>query len=178
MECNSIALTGIARDCNANMGGIKKVWMVLKDEVTTVTVDDRTNSIATMSLASGSNSLHEFNFRKGAASMTSNLQKDDTAGSYYWETDLVMNFQRMETAKRTAVMALTLAECAAIVLDANNIYWFLGKDEYLGATAGTGETGQAKTDANQYTVTLQDSSLELPYEIDKQVAESLINGDL
>lgn len=168
MECNSIVLAGIARDCNANMGGIQKVWMILKSDVNSVTVTD--NKISALSIASGS--ANAFNFRKGAASMTSNLQKDDTAGSYYWETDLAMNFQRMETAKRTAIMALTLAEAAAIVKDNNGIYWFLGKDEYLSATAGTGETGTAKTDANQYTVTLQDSSLELPYEI----AESVIEG--
>ena len=160
------------------MGGIQKVWMILKSDVTGVTVDGEQDSdvdgkITAITLASGSE-VHEFAFRKGAASMTSNLQKDDTAGSYFWQTDLAMNFQRMETAKRSAVMALTLAEACAIVLDNNGLYWFLGKDEYLGATAGTGETGQAKTDANQYTVTLQDNSLGLPFEIDKTVAEGII----
>lgn len=153
--------------------------MILKSDVESVVVTSGSQEepidgkITTLTLANGSGSLNEFNFRKGAASMTSNLQKDDTAGSYYWETDLVMNFQRMETTKRTAVMALSLAECAAIVKDNNGIYWFLGKDEYLGATAGTGETGQAKTDANQYTITLQDSSLGLPYEIASSVVEGL-----
>lgn len=153
--------------------------MILKSDVQSVVVTSGSQEepidgkITTLTLANGSGSLNEFNFRKGAASMTSNLQKDDTAGSYYWETDLVMNFQRMETTKRTAVMALSLAECAAIVKDNNGIYWFLGKDEYLGATAGTGETGQAKTDANQYTITLQDSSLGLPYEIASSVVEGL-----
>lgn len=183
MECNSITLYGIQRDCSANMGGIQKVWMILKSDVTGSTItgqedEDSTNDIVdgkmtALTLKSGAK-VHAFNFRKGAASMTSNLQKDDTAGSYFWETDLVMNFQRMETAKRSAVMALTLAEACAIVLDNNGIYWFLGYDEYLSATAGTGETGTAKTDANQYTVTLQDSSLSLPYEIDKTVAEGIV----
>lgn len=173
MECNSITLAGIARDCNPNMGGIKKVWMILRSDITAVEADATTKMIDTLTVKSGSGVINPFNFRKGAASMTSNLQKDDTAGSYYWETDLSMNFQRMETAKRTAVMALTLAEAAAIVLDANDKYWFLGYDEYLAATAGTGETGAAKTDANQYTVTLQDSSLELPYEIDSTVIANL-----
>lgn len=177
MECNSIALYGIERDCSANMGGIQKVWMILKSDVTAVTLDSTVDNvdgkITAITLASGS-AVHEFSFRKGAASMTSNLQKDDTAGSYFWETDLVMNFQRMETAKRSAVMALTLAEACAIVLDNNGLYWFLGKDEYLAANAGTGETGQTKTDANQYTVTLQDSSLGLPFEIEKTAAEGIV----
>ena len=38
MECNSITLTGISRDCNPNMGGIQKVWMILKSDITKVTV--------------------------------------------------------------------------------------------------------------------------------------------
>ena len=178
MECNSITLKGIVRDCNPNMGGIQKVWMILKSDITKVTVGVDASSdvdmITELTVAEGQGKVNAFEFRKGAASMTSNLQKDDTNGSYFWLTDLVMNFQRMETSKRAAIMALTLAEACAIVLDANGKYWFLGKDEYLAATAGTAETGTAKTDANKYSVTLQDSSLELPYEIKKETAEAIV----
>ena len=178
MECNSITLKGIVRDCNPNMGGIQKVWMILKSDITKVTVGVDSSSdvdmITELTVAEGTGKVNAFEFRKGAASMTSNLQKDDTNGSYFWLTDLVMNFQRMETSKRAAIMALTLAEACAIVLDANGKYWFLGKDEYLAATAGTAETGTAKTDANKYSITLQDSSLELPYEIEKTVAEAVV----
>ena len=182
MECNSITLKGIVRDCNPNMGGIQKVWMILKSDITDLKVGiDETSStdpdvelITTLTVAEGTGKVNAFEFRKGAASMTSNLQKDDTNGSYFWLTDLVMNFQRMETSKRAAIMALTLAEACAIVLDANGVYWFLGLNEYLGATAGTAETGTAKTDANKYSITLQDSSLELPYEIEKTVAEGIV----
>ena len=175
MECNSITLKGIIRDCNPNMGGIQKVWMILKSDITNdPTPEKGMDKITELTVAEGEGKVNAFEFRKGAASMTSNLQKDDTNGSYFWLTDLVMNFQRMETSKRAAVMALTLAESCAIVLDANGVYWFLGKDEYLAATAGTAETGTAKTDANKYSVTLQDSSLRLPYEIKKDVAEAIV----
>ena len=183
MECNSITLKGIVRDCNPNMGGIQKVWMILKSDITaepeigideTSSTDPDVELITSLTVAEGDGKVNAFNFRKGAASMTSNLQKDDTNGSYFWLTDLVMNFQRMETSKRAAIMALTLAEACAIVLDANGVYWFLGLNEYLTATAGTAETGTAKTDANKYSVTLQDSSLALPYEIDKTVAEGIV----
>lgn len=175
MECNSITLKGIIRDCNPNMGGIQKVWMILKSDITNdPTPQEGMDKITELTVAEGEGKVNAFEFRKGAASMTSNLQKDDTNGSYFWLTDLVMNFQRMETSKRAAIMALTLAEACAIVQDANGVYWFLGLDEYLAATAGTAETGTAKTDANKYSVTLQDSSLALPYEIDKTVAEGIV----
>lgn len=175
MECNSITLKGIARDCNPNMGGIQKVWMILKSDITNdPTPEQGIDKITELTVAEGTGKVNAFEFRKGAASMTSNLQKDDTNGSYFWLTDLVMNFQRMETSKRAAIMALTLAEACAIVQDANGVYWFLGLNEYLAATAGTAETGTAKTDANKYSVTLQDSSLALPYEIEKSVAEAIV----
>lgn len=169
MNCGSIVLSTFPRDCEANIGGVKKIWMALKDYVAATASEGAMASIT----LSPSGSWYQFPFRKGAASMTSNLQKDDTAGSYFWETDLAMNFQRMETRKRIAVMALTQAESVAIVQDNNDKYWFLGYDEYLTSTAGTGETGTAKTDANQYTVTLQDASKELPYEIPEDVIAEL-----
>lgn len=167
-SCGSIVLSSFPRDCEANIGGVKKIWMNLKDHVAATASEGAISAIT----VSGS-AWQQFPFRKGAASMTSNLQKDDTAGSYFWETDLAMNFQRMETRKRIAVMALTQAEAVAIVQDNNDKYWFLGYDEYLTSTGGTGETGTAKTDANQYTVTLQDSSKELPYEIPEEVIAEL-----
>ena len=60
-----------------------------------------------------------------------------------------------------------------IVKDNNGVYWFLGYDEPVNATAGGGQTGQAKTDANQYTITLTDESHELPYEVSKTFGDSL-----
>ena len=116
MECNSITLKGIVRDCNPNMGGIQKVWMILKSDITNdPTPEQGMDKITTLTVAEGEGKVNAFEFRKGAASMTSNLQKDDTNGSYFWLTDLVMNFQRMETSKREAIMALTLAEACGVL---------------------------------------------------------------
>ena len=62
---------------------------------------------------------------------------------------------------------------AVIVKDCNGVYWYLGKDEPVVSSAGTGETGTARSDGNKYTVTLQDTSLSYPYEI--QVGDSGVN---
>ena len=63
------------------------------------------------------------------------------------------------------MVALAQGEAMAIVKDANNRYWFLGHDNPVTVSAGTGETGTAKSDPNHYTVTLTDESTEYPYEI-------------
>ena len=97
--------------------------------------------------------------------MTSTLNVDPANGVNYVSTDLVLVFNRMETLKRIEVAALALGDLAVIVKDSNGLYWYLGKDEPVVSTAGSGETGTARGDGNKYSVTLQDTSATYPYEI-------------
>lgn len=162
MACNPVTLAGIARECENNIGGIRKVYVNLKDYVTT-TLNGQSEEIASVAI-SGSNKFKTFEFRKNSSNLTSTLNVSDN-GSKYWTSDLVMYFSRMETAKRTAINALAAAEAVAIVEDMNGKVWFLGYDEPVEASAGSGETGTARDDANQYSITLQDTSVQSPYEI-------------
>jgi len=65
--------------------------------------------------------------------------------------------------------ALSLADLRVIVKDANGLYWFLGYDEPVNASAGDGQTGTARSDANRYTITLEDTSAEMPMEVDDSI---------
>jgi hypothetical protein len=106
-----------------------------------------------------------FNFRAGAASMTSTSQIDAVSGVNMIQTQLVMNFGRMETIKRTEIQALLQGEVQVIVVDNNDNSWFLSYNSPVVAIGSqNGQTGAAKTEANQYTITLQDESAELPYQ--------------
>jgi hypothetical protein len=67
-----------------------------------------------------------------------------------------------------------MGDLAVIVKDANGKYWYLGKDEPVNASAGDGQTGTNRGDANRYTLTLQDNSLEMPYEVDATIIENLL----
>ena len=82
---------------------------------------------------------------------------------------------KMETSKRMEIMALMMSSCAVIVKDANNRYWYLGKDNYVECSAGTATTGTAASDSNHYELTLSDTSAELPYEVDASVIDSIID---
>ena len=80
----------------------------------------------------------------------------------------------METQKRVEITALALGDLVCIVKDANGKYWYLGKDEPVNASAGDGQTGTARGDANRYTITLHDESREMPYEVDASIVDALI----
>lgn len=157
-NCTIYTLQGFNAGCKNTIGGVAKVWLAESDSVEW-TVDASTHTIKPDSTSA----FKVYNLRRGAASMTSNLQVNDN--NSYVQTDLLMNFAKMETSKRIDVMAMLMGQTTAVVKDMNGKYWALGNERPLEATAGTGETGTAASDANQYTVTIQDESPELPFEV-------------
>lgn len=173
MSCNSYSLSGIELGCKDNMGGIKQVWLVDESDVTEVTLNEDNTEIATIVLASDAK-FKSYRFRKGTANMVSTATSDEANGTFSVQSDVVLQFNKMETAKRTEIMAMCLGNMKGIVLDNNGKYWFLGKDQAISASAASGETGTAFGDFGGYKVTLTDNSKEMPYEIPTSVAEGLL----
>ena len=160
-------LAGIALECTTSQGGIKAVWIADYNDVTASTVSDMIDTIE------GLDKFKKFEFRRGTSTMTHTLTADETTGVNYVTTELSLVFTRMDTQKRIEMAALSVGQLAAIVLDSNGVYWFLGSDDYVSASAGGGETGTAKGDRNAYTITLKTESATYPYEISKTALETL-----
>ena len=162
MPSCSQTLAGIAKDCAPNMGGIVEVLLANKADIASIgTADDMVNAITMESTAK----FHRYNFKPNTSNMASTFQVNQENGTTYVQTLLQLVFNRMETAKRVEVTALAQGELCAIVKDANGVYWFLGFDAPLFINAGDGQTGTARGDRNGYSITLEDDSRELPYEV-------------
>lgn len=161
MACSQ-TLAGIAKDCGASMGGIVEVLLANKADVATVTVTSGEITAIAMETAK---KFYKYEFARNTGSLSSNYTIDNTTGAKYVVSDLLMVFNRMETAKRIEITALAEGDLVAIVKDANGKRWYLGYDEPLAASAGDGLTGTARGDRNGYSITLQDNSLEMPYEV-------------
>ena len=170
MSCTQ-TLSGLAKDCSANMGGIVEVLIANFDDVTAKTVTSGVISAITMA---SSAKFKKYNFAKNTGSMTSTYTVDPASGVKYVTTDLLMQFNKMQTTARVEIAALALADLAVIVKDANGKYWYLGNDEPVNISAGDGQTGTARSDANRYTITLQDNSAELPMEVDSTIISGLV----
>ena len=164
-------LSGLARDCSSNMGGILEVLIANADDVTGVTVSE--GIISTVSMATSAK-FKRYTFAKNTGSLTSTYTLDPASGVKYVTSELLLQFNRMETQKRVEITALALGDLVCIVKDANGTYWYLGKDEPVNASASDGQTGTARADANRYTITLQDESLEMPYEVDASIVDALV----
>lgn len=158
MACTQ-TLAGIVRDCLPNMGGIRAVYLANFADVDSLT--EASGSISAVSMA-GSAKFYKYEFARNTSSLSSNYAVNAENGTTYVETDLLMVFNRMDTAKRLEITALAQGELVAIVEDNNGTKWYLGHDEPLTINAGDGLSGTARADRNGYSITLRDNSLEMP----------------
>lgn len=171
MACSQV-LSGLIRDCETSIGGIVAVYIANAEDVSSVTAADGKISAIKMS---DIKKFKTYAFRRGTGSMSSTLNVDPASGVNYVSTELVLQFNRMEVTKRVEMAALAVNDLAVIVKDANGVCWYLGLDEPVTASAGDGQTGTARGDANRYTITLLDNAKSFPCEIDSSVVEPLVD---
>lgn len=161
MACNQ-TLNGLVNDCLPSMGGIVEAYVINWDDVTGVTVTE--NQITAITLASSAK-FKKYYFKPGSSNFVSTLNVDNTTGVNYVSTDIQLLFSRMDTPKRVEMSALSLVGAAMIVKDGNGIYWYFGQSEPVMASAGDGQTGTARGDANRYSITMQDNNPDWPMEV-------------
>lgn len=170
--CNQV-LGGLGLDCGTSLGGIKRVFIANYSDVAEVTLDDVSGEITGIEMV-GEAKFMPYSFRKQTSSMTSTLTVEPSSGVNYVSTQLDLVFTKMETKKRLAMSSLALGQLAVIVQDSNNVYYYLGYDDYVSATGGTGETSVNKGDRNAYSISLTDESTTFPYTIQESAVEAVI----
>lgn len=164
-------LSGLAKDCGPNKGGIKTIYIANYDDISAVTLGDDTITAITMA---NSAKFKQYHFRPETGSMTSTLTVDQKTGSNFVTTDISLVFTKMDTTKRIEIAALSLGDLAVIVEDENGVFWYVGKDRAVMASAGSANTGTARADGSNYSITLQSVEDTYPYEVSASVIEGLI----
>lgn len=165
--------SGIARDCDNGVGGIRRVWIACYDNVTGVTVTN--NQISTITTTPATGVFKEFQFRKQTGSVTQSWQLGDNGTGYYEQT-ITLVFSKWETEKRIEINALAVSDLAVIVEDNNGIYWYFGKDFSVTLGTNEAETGTALGDFNGYTLTLIGTDKELAYEVTASAMTGIISA--
>lgn len=172
MSCSLNTLAGIMGSCESNQGGIIEAYINHFDQVEEVTVES--DKITTITLKASGEKFHKYNFKRNTGSLTSTYTIDPVNGVSFVTSDLSLVFAKQDTAKRIEISALALDDLVVIVKDANGRFWYLGYSEPVQASAATAQTGTARTDGNNYNITLQDTSLTLPYEVDASIIAGLL----
>ena len=167
-------LAGIQTDCDSNIGGVRCVYIA--PYLIDLSVVLNTQKEVTDFSSSSTPQFKLFRFRKGNASMTSNLTADATTGVSYVTTELTMTFTRMTLANKNEINNLCKGKVHCIVEDENGKFYFLGSESYVSATAGSAQTGAQRSENNSLTVTLKDESSEFPYLVSKSAVLSVMGA--
>lgn len=165
-----VTFSGITRDCDANIGGIKRAWIACYDDVTAKTVTS--DQISAITFAT--DAFKEFQFRKQTGSVTQSYQLGDN-GSAYYEQTITFVFAKQETEKRIEINALAVSDLVVIIEDNNGKFWYFGFDNSVTLSANEAETGTAYSDFNGYTVTLLGADWQLAYEVTETAMQPIIN---
>lgn len=154
MSCISVALKGLANDCESSLGGVKRVYIAnYPTSGVPYTIDEATGTVT--GITSGI-TWYPYYIKKNTSQFTSTLNVDFANGINYVSTELVLQFTKMETKKRIEMAALALNDVAIVVEDSNGVMHALGASEAVNVTAGTAQTGQSKGDGNFYQLTFTD----------------------
>lgn len=172
MACSQ-TLAGLVRDCNPNVGGIKRALIALFDDVTAKTLDTGNNQISAITMASTAK-FKEYYVRPETSSATETPQYND-AGEYAGEEATIsLVFGRRDATKRAEVKALSVADLVVILEDANGNYWYYGFDFPVNRNGGDAVLGQARTDRNAYNVQLRARDLQTAYLVDSSIIAGLL----
>lgn len=155
--------------CQGSVGGVRALYLAeYKENPITVGKDSGNTNIEVVTAIDSGITWTEIPVRKNSSSMTTEATVSDENGVYF-STTVNITLQRMDAAKRMLFNSIALLDCMAVVVDSNGQRWFVGAENPCVITSGTGQTGQARTDANNYTIAIQDDSTVAPYTLSNEV---------
>ena len=166
-------LTGIGFECKDAVGGIVEAYISDINDVVSIT--PTADKVTAITMAEGKK-YHTYKFRKQTGSVNSTINTDINAGTTWYQTDVVLQFTKMETSKRVEISALATGQTSIIVKDSMGKYWLVGtKESPAELTAGTAATGTAMGDLNGYNITLSEMGAALPLEVDEDIIAGIIS---
>ena len=161
---SNYTLQGVAFDCNANLAGIRNIWLTYYDDADVEgAIDYSAHTVSAVTLSTGV-TWYKYSFARNSSSLNSVLTKDDANGTRYYTNTLTLVFNKLEAQKHLEAMALAAEKLVALVEDNNGKIWFLGADAYVSGTAEEIGTGASADDRNGYNVTIEGTSAYLPFE--------------
>ncbi len=171
-SCSSaVTITAIDARCDGAVGGIKEIYIIPSEDVTSVVIDDETNpdeKITAITLAD-TKFFQKWLFRPNTGSYTSTRAGDLTTGNSTVTTDVALQFSKAEAGKRMAIQAAINAGCVIIIKDMYGQYLLLGygdgrNDVFV--TDAVMQSGTASTDLSGFTLTFEEIAMEFPHFID------------
>ena len=137
-------------DCRDSVGGLVEIYFIEEGNVESIT--EASGVVTAITKASGK-VFRKYEQDQDTAFFVENLNSNVQNGSQFYQQELTIVCNKMQTATRNELLLLNKNRLIAVAKDANGAYWLLGKTRFLHATAGNSGSGTASGDRNGYTFT-------------------------
>ncbi len=147
--------SGYSLGCRDNLGGIKNIY-ILSGSIAGTTG----GSNGLLTAISGSGTFFKFELTKQTSDFTETITPSETNGTVFYDQAINAPFHKMQSSTRNQVKVLAQNPNLKIIVETNNgtddsvgQYFLAGEHNGMTMTGGSGATGTAFGDANQYTLT-------------------------
>ena len=150
------SLSGLGRQCESNLPGIKRVLFANREDISGVTFVDSSSGITVSSITMETGAkFYAYYFAKNTGSLVTTQVRNEENGSNYYTSVITLQFNKLEAAKHIEISALAEGNLIAIVTDNNDVNHLVGYDEYLSSDGSEiAATGASADDRNGYALTL------------------------
>ena len=171
--------SGFQLGCRDNMGGLKQVY-ILSGSVSSVT--GANNGLLTA--ISGSGVFYLFELAKNTGDFTETINSSIENGTVYYEQVVNAPFQKLQSSTRNQVKVLAQNPDLKMIVQTNNgtedggieQYFYLGQENGMTLSGGTGQTGTAFGDLIGYTLTFTGDEPFPASEVSGSVLTSVLSG--
>ncbi len=158
-------------DCRDSVGGVVEIYFIEAGNVTAIT--EASGNVSAITKASGK-VFRKYEQDQDTAFFVENLNSNVQNGSIFYQQELTIVLNKMQTATRNELLLLLKNRLIAVVKDANGAYWLLGKTRFLYSTGGNSGSGTASGDRNGYTFTFTAMEPELAPSVSSGIIAGLL----
>ena len=146
--------SGFTLGCRDNSGGIKNLYILSGSVSSVVSVSE-----GLISEMTGSGEFFKFELFRQTSDYTETITSTPENGTIFYEQSVNAIFFKLQSATRNQMKVLAQNPNLKIIVETNNgstdgvgKYFYLGQENGLQLTGGTGATGTAFGDLNGYTL--------------------------
>tara|TARA_R110000765_G_scaffold12175_5_gene37854 strand:+ start:2422 stop:2967 length:546 start_codon:yes stop_codon:yes gene_type:complete len=154
MACD--VTSGFQLGCRDNSGGIKSIY-ILSGSVSTIT-----DAAGAISDISGVGNFYQFDLTKNTGDFAETPNPSLENGTVFYSQTVNAAFHKLQASVRNQVKVLAQNPDLKIVVETNNgsedyvgSFFYIGRYRGATLTGGSGTTGTAFGDANQYALTFE-----------------------